>query len=39
MGEYHTTDRVLSFLEQLERAGLNTWQASWSERLETDWLR
>jgi hypothetical protein len=39
MGEYHTTERVLSFLRQLERAGLNTWQASWSERLETDWLR
>ena len=39
MGEYHTTERVLSFLHQLERAGLNTWQASWSERLETDWLR
>ena len=38
MGEYHTTARVLSFLTQLERAGLNTWQASWSERLETDWL-
>lgn len=39
MGEYHTTDRVLSFLRELERAGVNTWQASWSERLETDWLR
>jgi hypothetical protein len=39
MGEYHTTGRVLSFLKQLERAGVNTWQASWSERLETDWLR
>jgi hypothetical protein len=39
MGEYHTTERVLSFLKELERAGLNTWQASWSERLETDWLR
>lgn len=39
MGEYHTTPRVLSFLEQLERAGVNTWQASWSERLETDWLK
>lgn len=39
MGEYHTTSRVISFLRQLERAGLNTWQASWSERLETDWLR
>ncbi len=39
MGEYHTTERVLSFLRELERAGLNTWQASWSERLETDWLR
>lgn len=39
MGEYHTTERVLSFLEQLERAGVNTWQASWSERLEKDWLR
>ena len=39
MGEYHTTDRVLAFLRELERAGLNTWQASWSERLETDWLR
>lgn len=39
MGEYHTTDRVVAFLRQLERAGLNTWQASWSERLETDWLR
>ena len=39
MGEYHTTERVLSFLRQLERAGLSTWQASWSERLETDWLR
>lgn len=39
MGEYHTTDRVVSFLKELERAGLNTWQASWSERLETDWLR
>jgi hypothetical protein len=39
MGEYHTTARVLSFLHELERAGLNTWQASWSERLETDWLK
>ena len=39
MVEYHTTDRVLAFLAELERAGLNTWQASWSERLETDWLR
>lgn len=39
MGEYHTTDRVLGFLRELERAGLNTWQASWSERLETDWLK
>lgn len=39
MGEYHTTERVLSFLHQLERAGLNTWQASWSERLEVDWLK
>jgi hypothetical protein len=37
MGEYHTTPRVISFLKQLERAGLNTWQASWSERLEKDW--
>ncbi len=39
MTDYHTTPRVLSFLRELERAGLNTWQASWSERLETDWLR
>lgn len=39
MGEYHTTARVLSFLRELERAGVNTWQASWSERLETDWLK
>jgi len=39
MGEYHTTERVLSFLKELERGGLNTWQASWSERLETDWLK
>lgn len=39
MGEYHTTERVLSFLHELERAGVNTWQASWSERLETDWLK
>ena len=39
MGEYHTTERVLAFLRELERAGLNTWQTSWSERLETDWLR
>ena len=39
MGEYHSTDRVVAFLRELERAGLNTWQASWSERLETDWLR
>lgn len=39
MGEYHTTSRVLAFLRELERAGLNTWQASWSERLETDWLK
>jgi hypothetical protein len=39
MGEYHTTQRVVSFLRELERAGLNTWQASWSERLETDWLK
>lgn len=39
MGEYHTTGRVLSFLHELERGGLNTWQASWSERLETDWLK
>jgi len=39
MVEYHTTERVLAFLGELERAGGNTWQASWSERLETDWLR
>ncbi|HWQ52195.1 MAG TPA: hypothetical protein VN442_00835 [Bryobacteraceae bacterium] len=39
MGEYHTTERVLAFLKELERAGVNTWQASWSERLETDWTR
>ena len=39
MGEYHTTERVLAFLHELEHAGLNTWQASWSERLETDWLK
>jgi len=39
MAEYHTTDRVLAFLRELERAGINTWQASWSERLETDWLK
>jgi hypothetical protein len=39
MGEYHSTHRVLSFLQELERAGLRTWQASWSERLETDWLK
>lgn len=39
MGEYHTTERVLAFLKELERAGLNTWQASWSERLETDWTK
>ncbi|MCX6625443.1 MAG: hypothetical protein NTY38_31160, partial [Acidobacteria bacterium] len=39
MGEYHTTARVIAFLRELERAGLNTWQASWSERLETDWLK
>lgn len=39
MIEYHTTARVISFLRELERAGINTWQASWSERLETDWLR
>ncbi len=39
MAEYHTTERVLSYLRALERAGLNTWQASWSERLETDWLK
>lgn len=37
MREYHTTERVVAFLQQLERAGLNTWQASWSERLEVDW--
>ena len=30
MGEYHTTERVLSFLNELERGGVNTWQASWS---------
>lgn len=39
MGEYHTTARVIAFLRELERAGLNTWQASWSERLEIDWLQ
>jgi hypothetical protein len=39
MGEYHTTGRVVAFLRELERAGLNTWQASWSERFEKDWLR
>ena len=39
MTEYHSTERILSFLQQLERAGVNTWQASWSERLENDWLR
>jgi hypothetical protein len=37
MGEYHTTARVLAFLRELERSGVTTWQASWSERLETDW--
>ncbi len=39
MAEYHTTERVLAFLKELERAGVNTWQASWSERLENDWLK
>jgi hypothetical protein len=39
MGEYHSTARVIAFLRELERAGLNTWQASWSERLEIDWLK
>lgn len=39
MSEYHTHERVVTFLESLERAGVNTWQASWSERLEKDWLR
>jgi hypothetical protein len=39
MADYHTTPRVLAFLKQLERAGVNAWQASWSERLETDWLQ
>ena len=39
MTDYHTTDRVLAFLKEMERAGLNTWQASWSERLENDWLK
>lgn len=39
MIEYHTTERVVSFLRELERAGIDTWQASWSERLEQDWLR
>jgi hypothetical protein len=39
MGEYHTTPRVISFLRELERAGINAWQASWSERLEIDWLK
>ena len=39
MVEYNSTERVLAFLAELERAGLNIWQASWSERLETDWLR
>lgn len=38
MVEYHNTPRVISFLKQLEKAGLTTWQASWSERLEKDWL-
>jgi hypothetical protein len=38
MADYHTPGRVLSFLKQLERAGVNAWQASWSERLESDWL-
>ena len=37
--EYHSTERVLDFLRNLERAGVNTWQASWSERLENDWLK
>ncbi len=37
--EYHSTERVLDFLRNLERAGINTWQASWSERLENDWLK
>ncbi len=37
--EYHSTGRIISFLQQFERAGGNTWQASWSERLENDWLR
>src|ERR1035437_3903146 len=29
MADYHTTPRVLSFLGELERAGLTTWHASW----------
>jgi hypothetical protein len=37
--EYPTPERVHDFLRNLERAGYNTWQASWSERLENDWLR
>ncbi len=39
MGEYHTSGRVLSFLRELERAGINTWQASWNERFEAQWLQ
>ncbi len=39
MSEYHTTERVVAFLQRLRRAGVNTWQAAWTERVEKDWNR
>lgn len=37
MREYHTHERVVGYLQRLERAGINTFQISWSERGEADW--
>ena len=39
MREYHTHERVVAYFERLERAGINAFQTSWSERGETDWNR
>ena len=36
MREYHTHERVVAYFERLERAGINAFQTSWSERGEAD---
>ena len=39
MREYHTPERVVAYLKNLERAGIDTFQMSWTERGESDWLQ